>query len=263
MTMINFDDRPANCEAHTNLLVPFTPQGTWAQILVDGLVAQDFWPWARTQLRQIDSLSALRAQIAILNAEIAALQQKEVAAEALCGSCATVASNFHAELELRSARLRVHALNVALRHLEVLGREQVRETLGCDESDEGGVSSPSWEMWQSFIIGAPIEMVALPSDQALAQEMVDAGLLRRANAAFAASVIRYLTTSIAMKMERVLFFQKIARPFVHDYLETLSMAAASVRTLAARWMLDGPCETGSAAAIARRLNPLGAPPHFA
>ncbi len=44
-------------------------------------------------------------------------------------------------------------------------------------------------------------------------------------------IIRCLTTSIAMRMERGFYFEQIAWPFVQDYLETLSMAAASVRTL--------------------------------
>ncbi|OJA62955.1 hypothetical protein BGV68_03685 [Burkholderia ubonensis] len=264
MSMIEADfyDQPQACRPRASLLVPFALSGPWPRILVDGTAVGELWPWAQTQIRRVNSLDDVRAQITVLNAQIAA-QQEQAAAKALRASSAGDGFDFRAAVELKTTRLRVHVLQVALRHLEVLERRQQREALGCEESEQGGVSSPSWEIWQRFIRGASIEMVGLPSEQALAQEMVDAGLLHDADAKFVASAIRCLTTSIAMKMERGLFFEEIARPFVHDYLETLSMAAASVRTLAARWMLDGPSETGSAAAIAKRLNPLGAPPHFA
>ncbi|MCR4471600.1 hypothetical protein [Burkholderia sp. SCN-KJ] len=263
MTMIeaDFDDQPHARRPSTNRLVPFTLHGPLSQTFVDGLAVPDLWPWAQAQIRRVNSLADVRAQIIVLNGQISALEQ--VAAEGLRAFSAPVGFDFRAALELKTARLRVHILEVALRHLEILERQQLREALGDEESEQGGVSSPSWEVWQHFIGGPAAQLVGLQTEQALAQEMVDAGLLRYADAKFVASVIRCLTTSIAMRMERGLFFEEIARPFVHGYLETLSMAAASVRTLVARWMFDGPSETGSAAAISKRLNPLGAPPHFA
>ena len=266
MTMIeaDFDDQPQACRPRTNLLVSLTPLSPLPQTLVDGMAVYKLWPWAQKQMGRVNSLEDLRAQITVLNAQITALQQERAAVEALGVTSASVGFDFRAaQLDLKTASLRVHILQVALRHLEVLERRQLREAIGDEDSEQGGVSSPSWEIWQRFVSGASVEVVDLPSESALAQEIVDAGLLRAADATFVASVIRCLTTSIAMRMERGLFFEEIARPFVHDYLETLSMAAASVRTLVARWMLNGPSETGSAAAIAKRLNPLGAPPHFA
>ncbi|VWD54279.1 hypothetical protein BLA18110_07935 [Burkholderia lata] len=259
----DFDDQQKACQPRANPVVAVARHHYWLGPWGDAIAVSDLWPWAQEQVRRVNSLDDVRAQITVLSAEVTALQARKAATDASRVSGATGGLNFYSALALKSARLRVHILQVALRHLEILERHQLGEALDAEESKQVSVSSPSWEIWQSFISGPSAEKADLPSEEPLAQELVDAGLLCDAYAAIGASLIRYVTSSIAMRMQRGFFFKEIARPFVHDYLETLCKAAASVRTLVARWLLDGPSETGSAAAIAKRLNPLGAPPHLA
>lgn len=259
---VDLNEQPYDCRPSAKLPGPVTYSHALYHVYVDDFAVRGLWPWAQTQIRHIDSVADVRAQINVLSSHLAALQLAQRVKEASDASSANSGFDFCAEVEFQSARLRMHTLQVVLRHLERFERQQVRETFG-EDSDQGGVSSPSWEIWQGFVAGSPVEGAGVPSAQTIAQEMVGAGLLREVEAKLAASIIHYFATSIVMKMGRGLFFEEIALPFVHDYLETLSMAASNVRTLAARRMLDGPSETGSAAAIAKRLNPLGAPPQFA
>ncbi|MCA8286984.1 hypothetical protein [Burkholderia vietnamiensis] len=264
MTMIDahFDDQPMACGPNTHSGVAFPSDVQWPKAVIDAVAAQDLCTtWLAVYAKSLKSIADVRAQIAAELARIAAVRER--AAAAAPASCDTDSSDLRSELELKGAYLRVHVLRVTLRHLEALERRRLQDVFGFEDAGFNRVSSPSWEIWQGFISGVSTEGGDLPTEEVLAQEMVDAGLLRDAEAKLVAWAIRYLTNRIAMCVERGLFFEEIARPFVSDYFESLSMAAAGVRTLAARWMVDGHFETGSAAAIAKRLNPLGAPPHFA
>ncbi len=131
-----------------------------------------------------------------------------------------------------------------------------------EENEAGSATSPAMGVWQFLVDRTSHDTLNTHTQLALAQELIDAGLVEDPAIDLASDLSSYLATSIATRAARDFFFEEFA-VFVRAHLAALSKKAADIRTLAFRWVLKLTTETGSAAAIAKRMNPLGAPPQLA
>lgn len=263
MTMIEADFLgPPPCHMSTLVQIPC------AQSIEDPLALHRFAEaeahvrkWAQEQGRRLKRIADVRAEIASLTAEVWALEVEQRDVDSSTASAAKFIQQWRLDSRQASVRLRLQILHMTLYQLVAWQSEELRTQAVPGESQ---VASPAMGIWQHLIDVRPTDVLPVPTQLALAQELLDAGVLFDLEAELAWAVGLDLASGITRRIARDFFFEEVAAPFVSARREKLSMAAARVRTLAARRMLDEPSsETGSAAAIAKRLNPLGAPPHFA
>lgn len=225
----------------------------------DKMVRDELLFWGPLTTPQ--TVQAVFGQILELNAKIRLLGEQRAAPAMAPVSL----DGLQIEVQLRVAQLRRQSLHTAMRILgEFQSRrkeEQTRREL--EASAATGLSSPAMEVWQRLIEGQSAEVIDLPSELALVEELLASGMFNHNEAGMVAQLSRQIANILARNWARGHFFDEIATPFVKNYLDLLTQAALSIRTLVAHWILDRPAETGSAAAIAKRLNPLGAPPQLA
>ncbi|WLE64104.1 hypothetical protein GIY62_35150 (plasmid) [Burkholderia plantarii] len=216
--------------------------------------------WTEALDRAREDLARVQRQIADVVAELEALDgevtQRPSQAISVCNR------RMWLKLRLDSAYLKETMVLLRMRRLEAL-QEQQHDNRAMLSWQAAGLASPAMGVWQSLLNETRPEMLDGPTQLALAEELAELGLLFDAQDAFIAGTFDYTLGGGLSRMMRDFFFEEIAEPFVQNFLERRSLAAATVRQLVDRWSRERTFETGSAAAIARRMHPLGAPPKSA
>ncbi|MGS1024125.1 hypothetical protein [Burkholderia glumae] len=258
-------DAPADYQSS---VCPLWPNGasyraqSSADMLAPGRFAQAeayVRDWTEALDRANEDLARVQRQIADVVAELEALDGEVT--QRPSQSITVYSRRLCLELRLDAAYRKESTLLIRMRHLEAL-QEQQHDNRAMQSWQAVGFTSPAMGVWQSLLNEACPEVLDGPTQLALAEELAELGLLFDAQDALIAGADYRLGGALS-RMMRDFFFEEIAEPFVQNFLERRSLAAATVRQLVDRWSSERTFETGSAAAIARRMHPLGAPPKSA
>ncbi|WP_186166328.1 hypothetical protein [Burkholderia gladioli] len=215
--------------------------------------------WTEALDRAREDLARVQRQIADVVAELEALDGE--VSQRPSQSITVFGRRLCLELHLQSAHLRESAILFKMRHLEALRDQHANRA--AQSWQAVGLASPAMGVWQSLLNETRPELLDGPTQLALAEELAEAGLLFDAQDWFSTDASYHWLSGVASGIARAFFFKKIAKPFVRNYLKTRALAAAAVREFVDRWSRERMFETGSAAAIAKRMHPLGAPPKSA
>ncbi|WP_186063304.1 hypothetical protein [Burkholderia gladioli] len=258
-------DAPADYQSS---VCPLWPNGAscHAQSSADMLAAGRFAQaeayvkaWTDALDRAREDLARVQRQIAGVVAELEALDGEVT--QRLSQSITVYGRRLCLELRLKSAHLRESSVLLKIRHLEALQEQHADRAAQYWQAV--GFASPAMGVWQSLLNETRPEVLDGPTQLALAQELAEAGLLFDAQDWFLTGASYHWLSGVSSGIARAFFFKKIAKPFVRNYLKTRALAAAAVREFVDRWSRERMFETGSAAAIAKRMHPLGAPPKSA
>lgn len=259
-------DAPADYQSSA---CPLWPNGasyharSSADMLAPGRFAQaeayvKAWTDALDQVRE--DLARVQRQIADVVAELEALDAEVT--QRPSQSITVYSRRQCLKLRLDSAYLKETTVLIRMRRLEAL-QEQQHDNRAMLPWQAAGLASPAMGVWQSLLNETRPEMLDGPTQLALAEELAEAGLLFDAQDWFLTGASYHWLSGVSSGIARAFFFKKIAKPFVRNYLKTRALAAAAVREFVDRWSRERMFETGSAAAIAKRMHPLGAPPKSA
>ncbi|WP_186033982.1 hypothetical protein [Burkholderia gladioli] len=244
---------PSGASCHVQSAAEILPSGRFA----DAEMYVRRWTEALDRAR--DRLTRVQREVADAVAELKDLEVE--VAQRPSQSITIYSRRLGLELRLNSARLKESKLLFQIRRFEAVQEEKAK---GLEQSWQAvgyGLASPAMAVWQGFLNETRPEVLDVPTQLALAEELAELGLLFDGQDGFIADATYLWLGGVARQMARDFFFGEIAEPFVQNYLVTRSLAAATVRQLVDRWSRERTSETGSAAAIARRMHPLGAPPN--
>lgn len=224
--------------------------------------------WAQAEATRERNLQALRVRIPALQERLLMLEARQPCLDASVERAEVDPLQTEYLSRLRWVRRnccrqlqRVRRQLGLLHELERLLTEDLQRLIQARQEEANRTASPAMDVWRFLVDTTPYQTLNTHTQLALAQELIDAGLLEDPSVELVSEIGHYLSDSIAARAARDFFFKRVTG-FVRAHLATLSRKAADVRTFASRWALKLTTETGSAAAIARRLNPLGAPPQL-
>ncbi|NHH78060.1 hypothetical protein [Burkholderia gladioli] len=244
---------PNGAPRHVQSAAAVLPSGRFAQ--AEAYVRD----WTDALDRAREDLARVRRQIAVVVAELKTLDVEVT--QRPSQSITVYSHRLRLELRLNSAYLKESTLLFRMRYLEALQEQHADRAARTWQAV--GFASPAMGVWQSLLNETRPEVLDGPTQLALAEELAEAGLLFDAQDWFLTDASYHWLSGVASGIARAFFFKKIAEPFVRNYLKARALAAAAVREFVDRWPRERMFETGSAAAIARRMHPLGAPPKSA
>ncbi|GAB7535756.1 hypothetical protein [Burkholderia sp. 3C] len=184
-------------------------------------------------------------------------------------------SLYFLELRLAAARRDQFGLEYRIRNLEwqmMIHRAELSEVPQGNPSPivfkfnpRGGVGKSSVLVWRGLLDLPQTVSKKVRKLRRLAQRLSEIELRSDSYPELASTAIEYLPRIASGLVVRNPFEEVLEafKALVARVLAARAKLAARIRQLIMQWVPERTSETGGAAALARRMHPLGAPPHFA